>query len=318
MTTAQALLLVVLPVFLLVATGYGAVRLRVIADAGVDALLAFATRIAVPVFLFLSVYRLDLGATLRWEHLLSFYGGATTSFVAATVMARIVWRRRPGEAVAVGFLALFSNSVLLGLPILSRAYDQATLDAGVAIIAIHAPYCYLLGILAMELSRRDGAPIGQTLWRTVRTICRNALAIGIVLGFVFNLGGVPLPGPVEETFDLLARAGLPVALFGLGGALTRYRLRGELAEASAVSMLSLFLHPGIAYVLTAYVFGLPENFVRAAVVIAAMPPGINGYIFAAMYDRAVATAASTVLLGTALSVASVTFWLWMLGGATLG
>jgi hypothetical protein len=318
MSTALALLVVVLPVFLLVGTGYAAIRLRVLPDAAVDSLLAFATKIAVPVLLFLAIYRLDLGRALRWEHLLSFYAAATVSFAGAMAVSRLVWRRRPGESVAVGFLALFSNSVLLGLPIATRAYGEAELEAVFAIIAVHAPYCYLLGILTMEMSRRDGAPVSAALARTLRDMARNALAIGIALGLVFNLAELPLPGPVAETLDLLARASLPVALFGLGGALTRYALRAELGEATVTAGFSLLIHPALALLLTHHVFGLPEPFVRAAVVIAAMPPGINGYLFAAMYGRAMGTAASTVLLGTALSVASITFWLWVLGGATLG
>jgi len=317
-STIGALFVTVLPVFLLVGAGYAAVRARVIPDAAVDHLLAFATRIAVPVLLFLAIYRLDLGEKLRWEHLLSFYAGATVSFAGAVAVSRLVWRRRPGESVAVGFLALFSNSVLLGLPILTRAYGEATLDAAYAVIAIHAPYCYLLGILAMELSRRDGAPLGAALARGARQMLRNALTIGIALGFVFNLAGLPMPAPAAETLDLLARASLPVALFGLGGALTRYALREEVGEAAATSAFSLAVHPGVALLLGHHVFGLAEPFVRAAVVIAAMPPGINGYLFAAMYGRAVGTAASTVLLGTAVSVVSVTFWLWVLGGAAIG
>ena len=55
----------------------------------------------------------------------------------------------------------------------------------------------------------------------------------------------------------------------------------------------------------AKVFGLPEAFVRAAVVMAVMPPGVNGYVFAAMYGRAVSTAASAVILGTVLFGAAV-------------
>jgi len=53
----------------------------------------------------------------------------------------------------------------------------------------------------------------------------------------------------------------------------------------------------------------------AAVVMAAMPPGVNGYVFAAMYGRAVGTAASAVLLGTVLSLLTITVWLALLGGA---
>jgi predicted permease len=40
-----------------------------------------------------------------------------------------------------------------------------------------------------------------------------------------------------------------------------------------------------------------------------MAPGINSYLFAAMYQRGQGVAASTVLLATASSVISVSAWL---------
>jgi hypothetical protein len=192
------------------------------------------------------------------------------------------------------------------------------MDPVFAIIAFHAPACYIIGIVTMELARRDGGSIAGALATSAGEILKNALTIGILLGFAFNLGGVVLPGPVTEVLDLLTEAAIPVALFGLGGVLTRYRLRSAVSEALMVSAFSLALHPALAWLFTDQLLGLPEGFVRAAVVIAAMPPGVNGYVFAAMYGRAVGTAASTVLLGTALSVVTVTLWLGFLGGAAIG
>lgn len=318
MSTLTGLLLIVLPVFLVVGLGFGAVRARLFPDAGVDALIAFATNIAVPALLFRSIYRLDLGTALNAGHLTAFYGGAALCFVGATLCSRLLWKRRPGESVAVGFSALFSNSVLLGLPIFERAFGLAAMEPVFALIAFHAPFCYLLGIMTMEVSRRDGLPLSVALRRSGRAMFRNGLMVGIALGFACNVGGVPLPEPVSATVDMLATAALPVALFGLGGVLTRYRMRAEVGEAAMVSAFSLVVHPALAYVMAVHVFALEEQFVRAAVLIAAMPPGVNGYIFAAMYDRAVGTAASTVLLATALSVVTVTLWLAFLGGADFG
>lgn len=318
MSAAAALLTIVMPVFLVVGAGYAAVRWRVIAGGSIDALLSFATGIAVPVLLFRAMYRLDLDAAIRWQHLASFYIGSLVCFIGAIVLARLVWKRRPGESVAVGFLAFFSNTVLLGLPIIERAYGVAELQAAFAIVAMHAPFGYLVGILTMEFSRRDGAPLTTALRRTASGMFHNALTIGIVLGLAANLSGLRLWEPVEGAVDMIARAALPVALFGLGGVLTRYSLKREGGEALMASAFSLLVHPFVAWLLAAQVFGLPDAFVRSAVVIAAMPAGVNAYVFAQMYDRAVGTAASGVLLSTLLSVATITFWLAFLGGAHLG
>jgi predicted permease len=139
--------------------------------------------------------------------------------------------------------------------------------------------------------------------------------LGLGLGLATNIAGLTLPGIVYDAISMFARAALPVALFGLGGVLTRYALKAEIGEALMISILSLVVRPAIVWLLAAEVFGLPEAFVRAAVVMAVMPPGVNGYVFAAMYGRAVGTAASAVILGTVLSLATITVWLALLGGA---
>lgn len=310
--------LTVLPVFLLLGIGYASARTGYLSATIADPLNAYTVKLAVPVLLFRALYRLDLSTAFHPPLLASFYAGALASFAAGIVAARLVWKRRPGEAVAVGFCALFSNTLLLGVPIVERAFGEAALTPAFGIVALHAPALYTIGIIVMELSRRDGRPLGQTLRTAGVTVLANTLMIGILAGAALNLAGIRLPEPVMAAVDMVAATAIPVALIGIGASLTRYRLKAELSESLMVSALSLFVHPIIAFVLARHVFALPPEFVRVAVIMAAMPPGMNVYIFAVMYDRAVALAASAVLVATALSVATVTLWLFVLRVALAG
>ena len=58
--------------------------------------------------------------------------------------------------------------------------------------------------------------------------------------------------------------------------------------------------------------GLDTASIRSAVVTAAMPPGVNAFLFASMYQSAQRVAASTVLISTLLSVLSSAMWLDLL------
>jgi predicted permease len=303
----------VLPVFVLVGAGYGATRLGWISDATVSGVMGFAVRFAIPVLLFGAMARLDLDRAFDAGQLVAFYAGAITAFTLGILAARRLFGRRPGESVAIGFCAFFSNTVLLGLPILDRAYGAAALEPAFTIIALHAPMVYLIGITVMEVSRRDGAGPIKTATRAARAMLSNALAIGICLGLAVNLAGLAPPGFFMAAVDMMAQAGLPAALFALGGVLTRYALGSELREAGVIAALSLLVHPAIAYGLATLVFDLPHALTVVAVVLAAMPPGVNGYVFAAQYGRAESAAASGVLLSTALAILSVSAWLWALG-----
>ncbi len=310
-----AVLNVVLPVFLIIATGYMATRTKLFPDAGIDGLIAFVIKFAIPALLLNAMYRIDLAMAFEWRILASFYTGALTCFVLGMILARKVWKRSPGEAVAVGFSALFSNTVLIGLAVMTRAYGEEATQPMFGIIALHAPLLYTFGIICMEIARRDGADMPTTVRRVLSGVFSNALMLGILTGLALNMLEVQLPETLASTLMLLAAATMPTALFSIGAALTRYRMRTEASEALMVSVLLLLVHPGIAYVLSQYVFELSPEFVRAAVVTAAMPAGLNIYIFAAMYDRATGLAASALLLSTVLSIATITLWLTLLGGA---
>lgn len=305
---------VVMPVFLIVGSGYAAVRWFGFRDSGIDGLIAYTIRLAVPLLVFRAMVGLDLGRAFDLHLLGAFYLGAFVTYAGTIVLAMAVWRRPADEAIAIGFCALFSNTLLLGLPILERAYGDAVMPAAFSIIALHAPVMYLVGISCMELVRGAGSGLGATARRAARAMFSNALTIGIAAGIAVNLSGVALPEPVMAAVALIATSALPAALFGLGGALTRYRLRDDVGVGGMTALMATLLHPAIVWALTGPIMHLDIDAVRAAVVLSAMPTGMNGYMFASMYDRAQGAAASTVLLGTGLSVATVSFWLWLLGG----
>lgn len=312
MGTALTLLDIVVPVFLVVGAGYAAVRTRYLADSMVDALVRYGVTVAVPCLLFLAMTRIDLAASVRGGALLAFFASGTACFLGAMALSRLVWRRRPGESVAVGFATFFPNVVMLGIPITQRAYGDAAMGAVFGIIAFHSIYNYFVGFIAMEMVRQDRAGLGVALSRAFVTTFRNPLMIGLVAGMAVNLAGLGIPGVVLGALEMVAASALPVALFSLGSVLTRYRLRDEASEALMVSVLSLVVHPALAWIIAGPVLGLDPVFVRTVVLLAAMPAGINGYIFATLYNRAVGTAASAALIGTVLSVGSITAWLALL------
>lgn len=307
------ILTIVLPVFLVIGAGYWAVAAGKLAPEHADGLMKFTQGFAIPCLLFLGIFNLDLAEIFKPQILASFFIGQATVFFVGYFLALTVFKRRSGEAVAVAFCGFFANSVLLGLPIVELAYGQDGLAPAFAILAVHAPFCYLIGITTMEFARAGGRSFWDTMRVVLNAIFRNPLSIGIMLGFAANLTAISLPSALETALELMRRAALPAALFGLGGILVRYKLSHRFGELAMIGMARLVVHPTIAFVLASFVFDLPEQWVKTIVIIAAMPPGINVYVFASMYDRAKGTAASAILVTTLISVVTVSVWLAILG-----
>ncbi|WP_299283321.1 AEC family transporter [uncultured Tateyamaria sp.] len=305
----QALLDVILPVFLVIGFGYVAVWRGFFPASGVDALMKFSQHFAIPCLLFSAIANLDLSVSLNPGLLFSFYLGATAGFFIGLLGARIVFKRDLEDCVAIGFCCLFSNSVLLGLAINERAYGPESLAGAYSIIAFHSPFCYGLGITAMEITRNRGqSPLVMTR-AVARAMFRNVLVLAIAAGFVVNLAGITLPGVLTDGLDLVIRAALPTALFALGGVLIQYKPEGDARVIVMICAVSLLIHPAITWTLGT-TLSVPREVFNPGVLTAAMAPGVNGYIFANMYGRARRVAASSVLVATGASV--ITAWLWLM------
>lgn len=307
------LLDVVLPVFVVIGLGYLMARRGVLSEKAVDALMEFSQGIAVPALLFRQIAHMDFGLSFSWGLIVSFYAGAFLCFFLALFATWKLLRRPLDESVATGFAAMFSNTLLLGLSITERAYGSDALTGNFAIIALHSPLFYGFGITLMELVRHRGHGLSPlALGRKVlRAIFTQPLVMGITAGFLINVLHIPLPGAIDAAADMLGKAGLPTALFGLGGVLFRYRIEGDKAIVAVIVGLALFVHPVVTYSL-GRLFQLDVHALRSAVVTAAMPPGANAYLFAHMYMVGRRANASAVLFGTAVSIFTAWFWLQVL------
>lgn len=307
-----AILSVIAPIFALIALGNLAVRFRLFPAEGIKALIGFVNNFATPCLLFYSISHSDFRAAFDIRIIAPFYVGALICFAVGIVLARRVFGNRPGEAVSVGFSGTFTNTVLVGLPIMSRAYGEAALPVTLSIIGLHGAILLTVGMVTMELVRRDGKSLGRTLVVAGQRVVSNPLIWGIAAGIIGSLLNLRLIEPAEAFFSMMGQAVVPVALFGIGGALNEFRLSENWKQALVASLIKLVLHPIIAYVLMIYVLGVPMDIARYGILLSAMPAGVNIYVFATYYDRGVSVATNTILIATVMSAVTISGWLYVL------
>lgn len=309
----QILIDILMPVFLVIGFGYVFAWRGIMSEGAFDGLMSFVQNFAIPLLLFRAIWTLDLGDSFSWPLIISYYTGSLTSFVVGLGGARLVFKRTWEDSVTIGFCCLFANSVLLGLPISERAFGPDSLGANFAIIALHSPFCYGLGITTMELvrARAKGLSNGAVVKNALNAMFHNAMVIGIMVGAVFNVLDVNLPVAMTEALSMAVEAALPAALFGTGGILWRYRPDGDFRVIFFICAISLLLHPTITWTL-GLSLGLETNAFNSAVLTAAMAPGINAYVFANMYGSAKRVTATSVLLANVIAIVTVSLWLFAL------
>ncbi|MEO9299032.1 AEC family transporter [Devosia alba] len=307
-----AIINVILPIFALMGLGFGAVRLKLFPAEGIKSLIAFVNNFATPCLLFHSLVTSDFAAAFNPAIIGPFYIGALTCFVLGIVIALRGFGNSPGVAVSVGFSGMFTNTVLVGLPIIQRAYGVDALPVVLSIIGLHGAILLTTGMITIELMRRDGASLGRTLVTAGKRVASNPLIWGIAAGMVGYFAGLQLIEPADAFLRMMSQAVVPAALFGIGGALNEFKLSDNWQQALIAALIKLIVHPAIAYVLMIWVFHVPMEIARYGILLSAMPAGVNVYIFATYYNRGVSVAANTILIATMASALTISLWLYIL------
>jgi len=307
----SALLDVIIPVFLIIGCGYCTVWTKLFSLDTIDGLMRFTQNFAIPVLLFDAIAKVDLVTVFDLNLFFSFYLGATIGFLLGFFGSYYLFSRPLEDSVVIGFCCLFSNTVMLGLPITERAYGEDALRHNFAIVSIHAPFCYFLGITVMELVRSSEKNLKRNSIVILKAMFSNALVVGITLGFLVNISEIQLANSIQSSIDMITAVALPAALFGMGGVIYQYRPQGDIGPIIMVCAVSLIIHPTVVW-FSGLNFDLSKTQLRSAVITAAMAPGINTYVFANIYGRAQRVASTGVLVSTALSIGSIWVWLSLL------
>ncbi|MDU0342110.1 AEC family transporter [Bosea rubneri] len=299
-------LLTVLPVFGLIALGYGARWTRLLRESTGEGLSDFVFVLAVPCLLFKTLATAAIPATQPWGYWISYFSGLAIVWIAAQLVASRVFGRKGPELVVSGFAAAQSNTVFVGIPMILKAYGDAGAVPLGLLLVIHLPVTMTVATLLAE---------GRTasFGLLIRRLFTHPLILGILLGAATRPVVEYVPTPFWTIVDLLAATAVPCALISLGIALRRYGLASGIGLPVVLSTLKLIIHPLIVLVLATKVFDMPPVWAGVAVLFAACPCGINAYLFAERYRQGMADASSAIALSTALSLFTTIGWLTWLG-----
>lgn len=296
---------IIAPIFGIVLVGWLAARLRAFDEAATRGLSLFAFNFAIPVMLLRTLARAELPAQPEWELVLAYFAGAGVVFACAAMSAKLLFARAGAAPAIFGISAAFSNTIILGIPIVLRAFGEGAAVPLSLIVAFHSALIFTLTTVVAEIGAGGEAHWHGTLRNVGRGLASNPILWGIAAGLAINLTGQTLPSALDQFAATLGGAALPAALFALGANLSRFRLGHSLREAALLSVLKIVLQPILVYLLAAHLFGLEAMSLAVAVTIAALPTGINAYLFAARYETAVPEATSTILLSTLVSAVTL-------------
>jgi predicted permease len=279
-----------------------------------QALADFVFVIAIPLLVFRTVALADFSGGSPWLLWIAYYIAFAVVWVGGTVTARRLFGRDARAGVVSGVSAAYANSLLLGIPLIIAAYGNEGAAALSLLIAINLPIMMAVSAILIEHALVvDGlsatAHTGQVLATVARTILKNPIIIGIVVGVVWRVANLPYGGPVGIVASRLADVAATLALFSIGMTLRKYGISGNVWPALIIAVLKLAVMPAIVFALVATVFPLPAIWAKSLVIAAACPTGVNAWAVAARFRTGQALASNAITITTAAAVVTVALWL---------
>ena len=301
---------VIFPVIAVILVGYGAAQRGFFSAENVDTLNKFVFALAAPALLFRNVALTEFPTVIPWGLWGSYYGAMLATMAISMAVARLALSKQtPSERVIFGFGSSFSNTVMLGIPIILTAFGPAAGLPLFLVLAFHGLLIFTVALIGLELTANPSLSVRGFLPKLARAMSGQQVILGLLGGVIWNFTGLGLAPPVDRFLDLLGGAAIPVALVAVGGKLAHIAWHDSLGSAVFISIFKLGVHPLLVFCAAHYLFALEPVFTATITLLAAMPTGVFTAVFATEYKTAEADASSTIVVSTLLGAVTIAFWL---------
>lgn len=290
------LLALLLPLFLVTALGWSLARPGAVAAGWQAGLTQLSAKVFIPALLFSGTFENGIPASVSWQFLAAFF----VPLIALFLVGAYGLRRGPGSA-ARALAAAYSNTVFVGIPVLSQALGLDSLQYAFPVIAFHSLVAFSLYYMA--------AP-GNNVVASLVNAVKNPIVASLMLGLACNFAGVAMPVPLASMLAMLSAAALPCALLALGASLAGFRILNW-PETLTIVLAKLVLLPAFVLGMALCVFDLPAPATAVLVVVAACPVGVNAAALVQSDGQNPAQVSSAILLSSIACMATLPMWIWL-------
>jgi predicted permease len=219
---------------------------------------------------------------------------------------------RDSRASVMALASIFSNTLMIGVPLIGLAYGYTGQVLLFTLISLHALVLLTMAtlVLEMQMARELAAKTGESrhMLKTVGMAMKSAVLhpvpLPILIGLIYAQTGWGLHPVVDKPLQLLGTAFGPVALVLVGITLSQTLIGENFKAAMRLSLVKTFVHP-LLMAIAGYAMGMRGLHLSVMVVAAALPIGANVFLFSQRYQKEEEVITASVAVSTAIAVVSV-------------
>jgi malonate transporter and related proteins len=154
------------------------------------------------------------------------------------------------------------------------------------------------------------------VWQTTRYVVKQVVTHPFNIATAIAVAAAYFrwqpPEAIGVLVDFLSRAAAPCALFALGVTVALRPYEGVPKELPVHLFIKLIIHPLMVWIVLSVVGDFDRAWVFTAMLMASLPPAGNVFVMARQYETYVQRASNGVLVGTVVSVGTVTVLLFLI------
>jgi len=305
--TSNVILMALVPVFFVLLLGFVAGKARIVDNAHVAGLNALVMDFALPASLFAATASAQRDRIIDQVPVFVVFGVTMlVIYLAWYCFERKCFAVTRSDAAVQALTVGFPNLAGVGLPILSTVLGPAgVVPVAVALATgsiLVSPLTLVIAELSAGKTRGADTPASPVLTAVGRAFAKPVVwapAFGVML----SLSGQNLDPLVHACLLLIGNAAAGVALFVTGLVLSAQSLRIDWRVVAATGTADI-LRPLLAVAIV-YGFHLGPDVAKTAILLAALPSGFFGILFAVSYRLDSATVGSMVIASTGFSIVTL-------------
>jgi predicted permease len=296
-----------LPVVFLILIGFVAGRAKLVRQEAVRDLSNLVFLVLTQALLFRTMSSVHL-ETLDLRPVFQYFVVAGGLFFIMLLM-----HGRDSRASVLALASIFSNTLMIGVPLIGLAYGEPGQVLLFTLISLHALVLLTMAtvVLELQMAHEHATAHGESrhMLKTVGLAIKNAVLhpvpLPILMGLIYAQTGLGLHPIVDKPLQLLGASFGPVALVLVGITLSQTPVGENLKGAMKISVVKTFVHP-LLMAAAGYAMGMRGLHLTVMVVAAALPIGANVFLFSQRYQKEEDVVTAAVAVSTALALVSVT------------
>ena len=296
---------IIVPVFVIIALGYGYARLR---GKTVQADMVAVNRVSMDVLCPLLVFTALASRDFDLAHNSLLIAAGVGISLGSGLLAWPVAKLFGYDVRSFVPPMMYNNCGNMGLPLAVLAFGSDSLPAAVALFMASNLVYFSVGIALIRSGRRagdDATADAVSPWQ----LLRSPMMIAMLIGVFFAALHLHLPAPLFQGLKLLGEACIPLMLFALGVRMLEVSLKSW-----HIGMVGAIVCP-VAGLLVASLLELvlPLTTLQRGqmYLFAALPPAVFCFMVAERYRQEPDKVAAIVLLGNLAAVGFVPLGLWL-------